>query len=497
MPYVTSRGVSSDCSTIFVDGSESGLGNTCAMVEFLLGELSGSVCLEVWAPSVPLRVTLADPVLNAINGWNHFTEEGCVPVYQRTSVQVLTQFTAQDSHGRTTHLLGSSDWFVDVTDLVHNWLRVDDPRVASLGTQANLIGLQPGKTSLYVISEQWDGVLGRCDITVTSNPVTPGDLSVQVVSGLGMSVMASPTHPSIITATVTAYNILYNHHQEASISVWLQFSDDTASLLSSFNDLPFFLRLSSLADTVIVVTPGSSQRIIAQGDGGGPLLRAELLVSACTDQPITSNSLSESDRDWKDGEGGGGGRGTRRLARGSGWIRVNLDLGFLQPVGDKDEQGKEFEFDISDMLVESDSDIYASNFDENESGNLSSDYYDKISGIMTNRNWNELGNGGMVSRNNLERAVLMPSQEEGAVYFSPSQETGERREEDEEGQRARELDVGAGAVLSLLCLAAVLFLANCLPCALQDRRRTTIEAEREGELEGGHKGRRGTEKGRT
>lgn len=64
-----------------------------------------------------------------------------------------------------------------------------------------------------VISEQWDGVLGRCDITVTSDPVTLGDLSVQVVSGLGMSVMANPTHPSIITATVTAYNILYNHHQ--------------------------------------------------------------------------------------------------------------------------------------------------------------------------------------------------------------------------------------------------------------------------------------------
>lgn len=64
-----------------------------------------------------------------------------------------------------------------------------------------------------VISEQWDGMLGRCDITVTSDPVTLGDLSVQVVSGLGMSVMANPAHPSIITATVTAYNILYNHHQ--------------------------------------------------------------------------------------------------------------------------------------------------------------------------------------------------------------------------------------------------------------------------------------------
>ncbi|XP_074484793.1 transmembrane protein 132C [Sebastes fasciatus] len=477
--------VSSDCSTVFVDGSESGLGNTCAVVEFQLGALRGSVCVEVWAPSVPLRVSLADPVLNAIDGWNHFTKEGCLPVYQRSSVQVLTQFRAQDSHGRTTHLLGSSDWFVDVTELVRNWLRVEDPRVASLGTQNNLIGLQPGQTSLYVVSEQWDGVLGRCDITVTSDPVTPGDLSVQVVSGLGMSVTASPTHPSIVTTTVTAYNILYNHHQEASISVWLQFSDDTASLLSSFSDLPFFLRLSSLAETVVVVTPSPSQRIFAQGDGGGPLLRAELLVSTCAVQPITSNSISEGNRDWTDTGGGGG---ARRLAKGSGWIRVNLDLGFLQPIGDKDEEGEKFELDISDTLVESDSDIYASNFDEDESENVSSDYYDKIDGRRTDRNWNEVGNGGMVSRNNLERAVLMPSQEEGALYFSPSQEKeGERREEEEEGQGARELEVGLGAVLSLVCLSAVLFLANCLPCALQDRRMMTMEEEREGKIEGGAK----------
>lgn len=68
--------VSSNCSALFVDGSESALGNTCATVEFLLGTLRGSVCLEVWAPSVPLLVSLSDPVLNAIDGWNHFTDEG-------------------------------------------------------------------------------------------------------------------------------------------------------------------------------------------------------------------------------------------------------------------------------------------------------------------------------------------------------------------------------------------------------------------------------------
>lgn len=56
-------------------------------------------------------------------------------------------------------------------------------------------------------------MLGRCDITVTDDPVTLGDLSVQVVSGLGMSVTANPAHTSIVTTTVMAYNILYNHHQ--------------------------------------------------------------------------------------------------------------------------------------------------------------------------------------------------------------------------------------------------------------------------------------------
>lgn len=163
-------------------------------------------------------------------------------MYQRSSVQVLTQFTAQDRSSRTSHLLGSPDWFVDVTELVLKLLRIEDPHVASFGPQKNVIGLRPGQTSLHVgqriqprlskdrmytnitslpaphplvqvISEQWDGILGRCEITVTTEPVNPGDLSVQVVSGLGMSLTAGPAHPFIGTVTVTAYNILHNHHQ--------------------------------------------------------------------------------------------------------------------------------------------------------------------------------------------------------------------------------------------------------------------------------------------
>ncbi|XP_019216032.1 transmembrane protein 132B isoform X3 [Oreochromis niloticus] len=470
--------VSSDCSTLYVDGSESGLGSTCAVVEFHLGMLSGSVCLEVWAPSMPLHVSLADPTLNVIDGWNLITDKGCVPVYQRSSVQVLTQFTAQDSHSRTTHHLGSSDWFVDVTELVRNWLRVEDPRVASLSPQNILIGLRPGKTSLHVISEQWDGMLGACDITVSSDTVSAGDLSVQAVSGLGMSVKSSPALPSIITATVTAYNTMYRYHQEASVSVWLQFSDDTASLLSSFSDLPFSLRLSSLAESVVMVTPSSNQRVFAQGDGGGPLLQAELLVSTCADQLIVSNSFGEENEEQQASTRR---EGTRRLARGSGWIRVNLDLDFMQTVAKKSEDGVAFEFDISDTLVESHGDTYSSNKDESWNESTSSNYYEKVSQTMTNRRWNEVDKGGMVSRNTLERAVLMPSLDEGKVYFFPSQDKG-GAEENEQG--THELELGVGAVLSLLCLFAVLFLANCLPSTLRHKSRRTKE-RMEGELEGG------------
>lgn len=260
--------------------------------------------------------------------------------------------------------------------------------------------------------------------------------------------------------------------QEASISIWLQFSDDTASLLSSFSDLSFFQRLSSLAETVVVVTPGSAQSIFAQGDGGGPLLRAELLVSTCNDKLITSNSISEDNWDWMDTGGGGG---TRRLAKGSGWIRVNLDPGL-----DKDVVDEDFDFDISDTLGESDSDAYASRFDEDNGGNVSSNYYGKMREKMTNGKWNEVVNRGMVSQNNLERAVLMPSKEEGSMYIAPSQEKEAERSDDEK-LGAQELELSMGAVLSLLCLSAFLFLANCLPCAL--RNSWEARAEEHGEEE--------------
>ncbi|KAI4884915.1 hypothetical protein NFI96_013210 [Prochilodus magdalenae] len=446
--------VSSDCSALFVDGSESGTGSICVEVEFSLGTLRSSLCLAVWAPVVPLRISLSDSILSPISGWSYYSDSGCSPVYQRSTIQILAQFSAQavGPGVQPTYMLGSPDWFVDVTSLVRDWLRIDNPRVAALDRQNQLIGLEPGFTSLHVISNQWDGVLGSADVFVTSEPVAPGDLSVQLVGGLGLSINPNPSHPSVITATVTSHNTLYNHGQEASVSVWLQFADDTATLVSAFSGIPFSLHLTSLAESVVVVTPAPSQRVLAQGDGGGPLVKAELLVSTCE---LASNHIE------MDGIREGG--GTQRLAKGSGWIRVNLDAD-LWPLESVDA---DFEMtDASDMLVESDKDVYGNSEEEQTSLNSSKDYEDNA------------GNG-MLARNDLERAVLTPNHEESAVYFSP----GVEKENTEGKTPGREMEVGVGAVLSLLCLSSLLFLINCLPCALREHKKRQREREINSEME--------------
>ncbi|KAI7811080.1 putative transmembrane protein 132C-like [Triplophysa rosa] len=426
--------VSHDCSVLFVDGSESGMGSICVEVEFSLGIFSSSLCMAVWAPVVPLRVSLSDSVLSPIEGWSYYSENGCTPVYQRSTIQILARFSAQSGAqgGQPTYLLGSPDWFVDVTELIRDWLRIENTQIAALDKQKYLVGLNPGITSVYVISSQWDGILGSADLTVTSEPVSPGDLSVQLVGGLGLSVNLSPSHPSIVTATVIAHNSLYNHGQEASISVWIQFSDDTAILVSAFTGIPYSLRLSSLADSVVTVTLAPFQRILAQGDGGGPLVKAELLVTTC--EQVSNHIELETIQE---------GSKTRRLAKGSGWIRVNLNM----DAWSIESEESNFEMlDVTDMLVDSNKNLYEDFEDDQIAVNFTRDY-----------------DGGdenyMFKENDLEQAVLIPNHEDSAVYFSP----GVEKERKDMKTVDRQVEIGIGAVLSLLCLSCLLFLINCLP----------------------------------
>lgn len=87
-------------------------------------------------------------------------DSSCGAQYQSTTLRVLTHFVAEsgevrgatdgDGLGQQNFLLGS-DWQVEVTQLVKEFLRVQDPKVAQLLEGQVLIGLGAGTTKLQVV----------------------------------------------------------------------------------------------------------------------------------------------------------------------------------------------------------------------------------------------------------------------------------------------------------------------------------------------------------
>lgn len=76
---------------------------------------------------------------------------GCTLQYQHSTLQVFTQFHTTSSEGtdQVITMLGP-DWLVEVTDLVSDFMKVDDPRVAQLVDSSTLAGREPGTTLFKV-----------------------------------------------------------------------------------------------------------------------------------------------------------------------------------------------------------------------------------------------------------------------------------------------------------------------------------------------------------
>lgn len=76
---------------------------------------------------------------------------GCTLQYQHATLQVFTQFHTTSSEGtdQVVTMLGP-DWLVEVTDLVSDFMRVGDPRVAHMVDSSTLAGLEPGTTPFKV-----------------------------------------------------------------------------------------------------------------------------------------------------------------------------------------------------------------------------------------------------------------------------------------------------------------------------------------------------------
>ncbi|OPJ78700.1 transmembrane protein 132E [Patagioenas fasciata monilis] len=292
--------VSSSCDYVFVSGKES-QGSMSARVTFTYEHLSAPLEMTVWVPKLPLHIELSDARLSQVKGWRvpilpdrrlvrdseHEEDEeerkqsrGCALQYQHATLQVFTQFhtTAAEGTGQVVTMLGP-DWLVEVTDLVSDFMRVDDPRVAHMVDSFTLAGREPGTTLFKVVSPLMEAVLGETLVTVAEEKVSITDLKAQVVSSLSLSLHPSPGNSHTIVARTSIQQTLSFFKQEALLSLWISYSDGTTAPLSLYDPKDYNLVVTSLDEKVVSVTQDRAfPLVVAESEGTGELLRAELII---------------------------------------------------------------------------------------------------------------------------------------------------------------------------------------------------------------------------
>ncbi|XP_058020454.1 transmembrane protein 132E isoform X1 [Ahaetulla prasina] len=292
--------VSSSCDYVFVSGKES-RGSMNAGVFFSYEHLSALLEMTVWVPKLPLHIELSDPRLSQVKGWrvpilpdrrsiresdDEEEEEerrqsrGCTLQYQHSTLQVFTQFHTTSSEGtdQVVTMLGP-EWMVEVTDLVSDFMKVDNPRVAHMVNSKTLAGREPGATLFKVVSPLMEAVLGETSVTVVDEKVTIVELKAQVVSNLSLSLHASPGNSHTIVAKTTAQQTLNFSKQEALLSLWVSYSDGTIAPLSLYDPKDYTLVVTSQDKSVVSVVPERTFPLVrAEGEGSGELIKADLLI---------------------------------------------------------------------------------------------------------------------------------------------------------------------------------------------------------------------------
>ncbi|KAM9857885.1 transmembrane protein 132D [Aulostomus maculatus] len=292
--------VSPNCDQVLVNGKEM-RGRQSLAVNFTYLHLSTQLQLTVWVPKLPLQIDVSDTELSQVKGWrvpivtnkrptrdseddedDEKKGKGCTLQYQYALVRVLTHFVTEpsDPGGEIVYMLGA-DWQADITHLVLEQLKVEDPRIARLIDGRILIGRDLGITTIQVLSPLSDSILAEKTVTVLDDKVTITDLGVQLVASLSLSMTVSPGSYQAIQLTTTATDLLHTPKQEAAISAWIQYSDGSVTPLDIYDSKDFLLSAVSLDESVVSITNQEQHWpiVVAEGDGQGTLVRVEMVIS--------------------------------------------------------------------------------------------------------------------------------------------------------------------------------------------------------------------------
>ncbi|KAK2522749.1 Tmem132d [Columba guinea] len=390
---------------------------------------------------------------------------GCALQYQHAMVRVLTQFVAEapEPGGQLSYLLGS-DWQVDITDLVSDFMQVEEPRIAKLQDGQVLIGQELGMTTIQILSPLSDAILAEKTVTVLDEKVTITDLGVQLVTGLSLSLQLSPGSNKAIFATAVAQELLQSPKQEAAISCWIQFSDGSVMPLDVYDSKDFSLSATSLDEKVVSVHHDPKFKwpvIAAETEGQGTLVKVEMVIS---------ESCQKSKR-------------KSVLAVGSGSIKVKFGQGDANPnISDSKHRG-------AGVHLENHASDRRQKTTLRERAGLDGQYYSSSMG-------QEQGKGTTTQRSILskkeDRESLLDDDshlQNIPIDFTsfPAQVDLPRNNEDlEENDLVQtprglsDLEIGMYALLGVFCLAILVFLINCVTFALKYRNKQVPFEEQEG-----------------
>lgn len=471
--------VSDHCDYIFVNGKEM-KGKVDAVVNFTYQYLSAPLHITVWVPRLPLQIEVSDTELSQIKGWRvpivaskrptresedeegEERRRGCALQYQHATVRVLTQFVSEGAGpwGQPSHLL-SPDWQVDVTHLVADFMKLEEPHVATLQDSRLLVGREVGMTTIQVLSPLSDSILAEKTVTVLDDKVSVTDLAIQLVAGLSVTLHPSMENSKAITAVATAEDLLHTPKQEAVLSTWLQFSDGSVTPLDIYDTKDFTLTTTSLDETIVSIPQARSPRwpvVMAEGEGQGPLVRVDMTIAeAC--QKSKRKSI---------------------LAVGIGNIRVKFGQNDADssPEGDYDEG--EMKNHASDRRQKGQDPEHAG-----QDGHLPGS-------SLVGREEGALRRGGTTVKSLLDNKVVKNSRLDGGrlpgegqlqnipldftnfpAQVDPAQPGPSLRNSDlvQTSRGLSDLEIGMYALLGVFCLAILVFLINCATFALKYRHK--------------------------
>uniref|UniRef100_A0A3Q0QX30 Uncharacterized protein n=1 Tax=Amphilophus citrinellus TaxID=61819 RepID=A0A3Q0QX30_AMPCI len=476
--------VSPNCDQVLVNGKEM-RGRQSLTVKFSYLHLSAQLQLTVWVPKLPLQIDVSDTELSQVKGWrvpiitnkrptrdseddedDDRKGKGCTLQYQYALVRVLTHFVAEpsDPGGEMVYMLGA-DWQADITHLVLDQLKVEDPRIARLIDGRILVGRDLGITNIQVLSPLSDSILAEKTVTVLDDKVTITDLGVQLVASLSLTMTPSPVNSQAIQLTTTAADLLHTPKQEAVISAWIQYSDGSVTPLDIYDPKDFLLSAVSLDESVISVTnqvvspQGHWPIVVAEGDGQGALFRVEMVISE-TCQKSKRKSV---------------------LASGVGNVIVKFgakseERGVMGRGGQDDGGG----------MDNSTSEQRTKDGGEWKSNSAA---VDREEGAMRKSTVTHRASGGKAaSGGSSSSRGSGPSQ--GGDYSSyPAQVEVPGTGNSELTQTTRglsDLEIGMYALLGVFCLAILVFLINCVSFAFRYRHKQVPVLEAGGNMNHAH-----------